>query len=261
MFAIIKNTFREAIAKKIFIISYSFFSLFILLITLALNLDALEAMMQLLNINEAVVAAQTLMTSFFPFVFAMLICIVTAASFIPSMVSKGNIDLILSKPLSRFKILFSKYTGGVLFIFISFTFLIGLVWLVLSAKFGVWNFKFLITIVSWTISFAIIYSFVLFIGLITESAVVSILAGIFLCIFSMILSIKEAIFTFVTNGTSQFIINFFYYIVPKPLQVNAINSQIFSSQTVESWEPLITSLLFCIVIISYSVYYFSRKDY
>jgi ABC-type transport system involved in multi-copper enzyme maturation permease subunit len=179
------------------------------------------------------------------------------------MVDKGTIDLLLSKPLSRFKILMSKYLGAVVFIGISLVYFIGVIWLILSLKSGFWNFNFLFTILSLTFAFAVMYSIVVLIGLTTQSSVIAILVNLFmLFVLCPVLAARETvIFTFVTNEVVRFFFNFFYYVFPKPGEINDVTMKLITGESVTSWQPVITSFLLCAAVMSYSVYYFSKKDY
>jgi ABC-type transport system involved in multi-copper enzyme maturation permease subunit len=173
------------------------------------------------------------------------------------------VDLILSKPLSRFTILMSKYLGAVIFVGVSLVYFIGTVWLILSLKSGYWNFNFLFTILSLTFAFGVMYSIVVLIGLTLQSSVLAILANLFLLfVLCPLLAARETvIFTFVTSDVARFIINFFYYIFPKPGEINDITIRLIAGEHVASWQAVITSFLFCVVVMAYSTYYFSKKDY
>lgn len=219
MFAIIKNTFREAIAKKIFIGYYIIYTIIIIVFLFAINIDAVEGVITLSDVHNTVMLLQATMTSV-SYLLVLIFCIISAASFIPSMVEKGNIDLLISKPLSRFKILMSKYLGAVLFVAISLVYFIGAIWLILSMKSGFWNFNFLFTILSLTIAFAVMYSIVVFIGLTSQTSIIGILVNLFLLfVICPLLAARESvIFSFVTNDIARFIFNFFYYIFPSQVK-------------------------------------------
>src|SRR5690606_13420285 len=58
----------------------------------------------LLNLQLAIVSPLTSL--------CLLLAIFSSASFIPVMLEKGNIDLLLSKPVSRSELLWGKYFGG-----------------------------------------------------------------------------------------------------------------------------------------------------
>lgn len=262
MFTIIQNTFREAIAKKIFVGYYIIYTVIILVFLFAVNLDTVEGVISLTKVKESVMMLQAAMTSI-SYLLVLIFCIISAASFIPSMVDKGTIDLLISKPLSRFTILISKYLGAVVFVGISLVYFIGCIWLILSLKSGFWNFSFLFTILSLTFAFAVMYCIVVLIGLLTNSSVIAILVNLFLIFVLLpVLGNRETIvFSFVSNDVVRFIFNFFYYIFPKPGEINEITVKLILHDEIPSWQPIITSFLSGAAVMAYSVYYFSRKDY
>lgn len=262
MLTIILNTFREAIAKKIFIGYYVIYTIIIIVFLFAANLDVVEGVISMTDIQQSVISLQAIMTSV-SYLLVLIFCIISSASFIPSMVDKGTIDLMLSKPLSRFTILMSKYLGAVTFIGVSLVYFIGAIWFILSLKSGFWNFNFLFTILSLTFAFAVMYSIVVLIGLTTQGTVIAILVNLFLLfVLCPILAARETvIFTFVSNEVVKFIFNFLYYIFPKPGEINDITIRLIAREPVETWQPVITSFLFCAAVMAYSVYYFSKKDY
>lgn len=277
MLTIILNTFREALAKKIFIGYYIFYAIVVIFMLFAVNLDAVEGVMSMADVPQAVGMVEK---GFLDLAWAFIVffSLVSTSSFIPSMLEKGTIDLLISKPISRLNILFSKFLGAVIFMFISMVFLLGSIWLILSLKSGYWNFSFLLTIPVITLTFAIMYSIVVLIGLITQSSIISILVNFFLMfVLCPILSIREGmIFTFVQNSAVQYVFNFFYWIFPKSGEIKDIVTSIMLDKKINfwmttmnvetgdfttSWMSLISSLLFFIVLFSYSAYYFSKKDY
>jgi ABC-type transport system involved in multi-copper enzyme maturation permease subunit len=277
MLTIIKNTFREALAKKIFIGYYIFYAIVVLLMLFAVNLDTVEGVISLTDVKQSV---QLVEKGFLDLSWALILffSLISTASFIPSMLEKGTIDLLISKPVSRFNILFSKFLGAVLFMFLSMVFLLGSIWLILSAKSGYWDFQFLLAIPMITLAFAVMYTINVYIGLLTQSTIISILVNFFLIfVLCPILSIREGlIFTFVQNTGVQFVFNFFYWVLPKPGEIKDIAASLIIDKKIDfwttsinveagdftaSWMSLLTSLLFCIALFSYSVYYFSKKDY
>lgn len=179
MLTIIQNTFREALAKKIFIGYYIFYAIVILIMIFLVNMDSVEGVMSLADSKMLV---QQVETGFLTISWNLIIffSLISTASFIPSMLEKGTIDLLISKPISRPMILFSKFLGAVLFVFLSMVFLLGSMWLILSLKSGYWDPMFLLSILWITLAFATMYSIVVIIGLTTQSTVVAILVNFFL---------------------------------------------------------------------------------
>jgi len=277
MLTIIKNTFREALAKKIFIGYYIFYAIVILFMIFLVNMDAVEGVMSLAD-EKAIV--RQVETGFFMLSWNLIIffSLISTASFIPSMLEKGTIDLLISKPISRSMILLSKYLGAVLFVFLSMVFLLGSIWLILSLKSGFWDFTFLLSILWLTFAFAVMYSIVVIVGLTTQSTVISILVNFFLIfVLCPILSIREAVvFSLVTNDTVKFVFDFLYYVLPKPGEIRDITNAMIMNEPINvwksslntetqvftvSWMSAISSFIFCAAMMAYSVFYFSKRDY
>lgn len=277
MLTIIQNTFREALAKKIFIGYYIFYAIVILIMIFLVNMDSIEGVMSLADSKMLV---QQVESGFLTLSWNLILffSLISTASFIPSMLEKGTIDLLISKPISRSMILFSKYLGAVLFVFISMVFLFGSIWLILSLKSGYWDPMFLLSIFWITLAFATMYSIVVIIGLTTQSTVVAILVNFFLIfVLCPILSIREGVvFTLVTNETVKFIFDFLYYLFPKPGEFRDIATSMINGEQINMWKSAanaetgqftvswlspISSVLFMLAAMAYSVFYFSKKDY
>jgi ABC-2 type transport system permease protein len=265
---IIEGTIREAIAKKIFLGFFIISSLIILGFLLFVNLESVEGMVDMMGatgeegIRQIIIGFQVGVLNI-SYLLVITFCLITVSSFVPSMLEKGNIDLLLSKPVSRTKLILGKFTGGVLLIFLSLVYLIGLVWLILSAKSGFWHLPFLYSIFWLTFSFAVIYSLIILINLLTQSSILAILVSLFIVfIISPVLSVREEIiFTLVDNSIVRFFVNFFYYVLPKPGDLNAIAVNQILQEPVISYQPFISSLLFMLACLSVSIFYFRKKDY
>jgi ABC-type transport system involved in multi-copper enzyme maturation permease subunit len=106
---------------------------------------------------------------------ALLVSVVISAFFIPNMLRKGTIDLLVVKPISRPTLLLYKYVGGLLFIFINTSVAVGGVWLALSLTTGIWTPAFLWTIPTIVFCFAILYSVSTLFAVLTRSPIVCIL--------------------------------------------------------------------------------------
>lgn len=106
---------------------------------------------------------------------AILVGVVITAFFIPNMLHKGTIDMLLSKPIHRATLLIYKYIGGLTFIFMSSVIAIGGTWLVLGLRSGIWAPGFLVMIFSLTYFFAILYSVSTLFAVLTRSPIVSIM--------------------------------------------------------------------------------------
>jgi ABC-type transport system involved in multi-copper enzyme maturation permease subunit len=110
---------------------------------------------------------------------AMLLATIVTAFFIPNMLRKGTIDLLLSKPIHRATLLVYKYIGGLTFMFLTTVVTVVGVWLVLGLRSGLWAPNFLLSIFVLTFQFAIFYAISTLIAVLTRSPIVCILVACF----------------------------------------------------------------------------------
>ena len=106
---------------------------------------------------------------------ALLIGVILTAFFVPNLLRKGSVDLIISKPIGRTLLLVYKYIGGLTFMFVISLFTIGGVWLVVALRSGYWDPTFLILIPILTFTFAILYSVSVLLAVLTRSPIVAML--------------------------------------------------------------------------------------
>jgi hypothetical protein len=87
---------------------------------------------------------------------AILVGLIITAFFIPNMLRKGSVDLLISKPIGRAPLLVYKYIGGLTFMFLVSAFTVGGIWFVLALRSGYWDPSFLIAIPLLTLSFGVL---------------------------------------------------------------------------------------------------------
>jgi hypothetical protein len=105
----------------------------------------------------------------------LLVSIVLTSLFIPNMLRKGTIDLLLVKPIRRWALLLYKYIGGLTFILINITVLMVGIWLVFGLRSGLWVNSLLLTIPVLILVFATLYAVSTLCAVGTRSAIVAIL--------------------------------------------------------------------------------------
>ncbi len=105
----------------------------------------------------------------------LLISVILTGFFIPNMLRKGTVDLLLVKPMRRWALLAYKYVGGLTFIFLNTAVAILGIWLALGLRSGIWANSFLLMIFVYTFFFAILYAVSTLFAVVTRSAVVAIL--------------------------------------------------------------------------------------
>lgn len=262
-------TFREALSRKIFLFFFgvSSFVLFLFsILFLSINPESFSGM------NTANVAADSIYSSIarglklfitIPlFGGGLFISIFSVSNFIPQMIEKGNIDLLLSKPVSRSQIILGKFFGGTTMVFINIAYLIIGLWILIGLKFNDWDSSFLLTIFTITFAFALLYSLIILIGIVTKSSVISMVVSyLIFVIISPILASRDTIIEFVKSSFIEYLLELLYYIVPQTSEISTITSDLASGNSLVSFEPIIVSTLLLIIFLAISSIIFSRKDY
>lgn len=109
--------------------------------------------------------------------FGLLVAILVTAPIIPQTFDPGSLHLLLSKPVWRPLLYLSKFIGGCAFVLLCATYLFVGLYLLLGARFGIWEPRLLWSIPIYAFVFAVYYSVAALAGLIWRSAVVSILVA------------------------------------------------------------------------------------
>jgi ABC-type transport system involved in multi-copper enzyme maturation permease subunit len=108
----------------------------------------------------------------------MLLGTIVTAFFIPNMLRKGTVDLLVTKPVHRWTLLVFKFIGGLSFMFLTTAAVVIGVWLAFGLRTGLWSHGFLLSIFVLTLQFAIFYSVSTLLGVVTRSPIVAILGTI-----------------------------------------------------------------------------------
>ena len=234
------------------------------------------------SVAEAIVAIQIGLANVFAGFIGMLIAISVSASYVPNMLQKGTIDLLLARPLGRARLLCLKYLGAVGFVFILAAFLIGGCWLGLSLRTQYFSPWFLCTVVTVTAMFAVLHSVAVLVGVVTRSGGLSALAAIGLwAVSSAVVGIRQGLKTMFRGeevpASLQTALDVAYYILPKTRDLGSLNGVFLSRshlspQAAERVLPdeflqvdwtfsICTTALFTVVMLALASAYFRRRDY
>lgn len=108
----------------------------------------------------------------------ILIAVIVTAFFIPNMLRPGSVVMLLSKPINRSTLLLFKYFGGLFFVLILTTFVVGGVWLITGIRAGVWAPGVWAVVPLMTLSFAILYAVSTVAAVLTRNSIVAILVTV-----------------------------------------------------------------------------------
>mgnify|MGYP001007260392 CR=1 FL=1 len=222
---------------------------------------------------------------------AILTGVIVTGFFIPNMLRKGAVDLLLVKPISRPTLLIYKYLGGLIFILVNTSIAVGGLWLALGLRSGVWANSFLLMIFTYTFFFAILYSVSTLCAVLTRSVIASILitcgAWFLFFIVGALHGVYEQQRMVETidnvpeekrSSTAPFwsVVRVLHFVLPRPNDVENLGTQALMAHFIPSrpelarvrelssitWgESLAVSCGFIVVMLGLASWRFARKDF
>lgn len=123
----------------------------------------------------------------------ILMALIITANVIPQTFDPGSLSLLLSKPVSRWKLYIAQFLGGCAFVTLTTGFFFVGIWLFLGMRMGFWNARLLFYVPSFIGIFAIYYSASAIAGLLWRSPIVSVVAGASLWLFTFVMFLVNTV--------------------------------------------------------------------
>ncbi len=191
----------------------------------------------------------------------MVFGVFATASVIPDLMEKGTIDLYLSKPITRWELLFGKSLGAIAAIFANILYFIGGLWFVFGIKTGVWNPQLLLSTLTMSFMFGCVFSIVALLGVLFRNAAIPIIGSfLYLAIIENALEARETFSLFLRNDILKKALDALYYLLP---QVSAMQNNL-SQQITHSgmdWKPFAFSLISSLLIFGVGVFALRKRDF
>ena len=283
MIGVLLLTLRELLAKKIILGLFGVATLVWVVLALALQLDVIEGTLagvrffggelgegDIGNQDEELPFGSSMLETFVfgaemfaagaAYWVGILLALFATGGLIASMLQRGQVDLLLTKPISRAKILTGRLMGVSVVMLALLIYLLGAVWLVMSIKTGVWNPRFLLAIGVVFIMFMVLYSLISLTSVWTGSTPLSMILTFGLLFATLILAIEPLREQITQPGRGIVVV--LYNLLPKFVDVGAyIVPQLVVGEPVASWSPLVSSLAFGIIAYAGAFWLFRRKDF
>ncbi len=269
--ALVRDTFREALARKIFWGLFGLSAILILFFLLLMRIDIVAGATATISLFGMQTGDRTdvhkLVTNVyggiatFLYSWGMFLAVFASAGLIPSVLEPGRIELLLSKPVSRTHILLGRFLGNILVVAANATFLVLGIWIVFGIKTGIWGPEFLISIVTTVFSFAVLLSVVVLIGVLWDSAALATMITVGLMIIGIILAQKDTMVKLLSSEWSRTLWKALYYVLPKTYDVGRMTLNIITQKGVDSWMPVWSSALFAGVVLAAALALFARRDF
>jgi ABC-type transport system involved in multi-copper enzyme maturation permease subunit len=268
--ALIRDTFREALARKIFWGLFGISTAMILFFLFLMRIDVVEGATatfslfgsnpKSMEVNQLVKDTYAAIAAFL-YSLGMFLAVFASSGLIPSLLDPGRIELLLSKPVGRIHLLMGRFAGNLLVVAANTTYLVGGVWLILGAKTGVWDPRFLAAILTTVFLFTVLLTIVIFTGVAFESAALSTMIAVAFMIISPILAQEKIVVKLLSSEWSRNLWKFLYYVFPKPFDIGRMTMNIVRDRPVESWMPVWSSAIFAALALALALYIFRRRDF
>ncbi len=108
----------------------------------------------------------------------LILALVWTAAFLPDFLQPGNAAVLFAKPVPRWTLLTGKYFGVVVFVAFQAALFVGGTWLALGLRTGFWLPGYLLAVPILVIHFAIVYSFSAFLAVCTRSTVACVFGSV-----------------------------------------------------------------------------------
>jgi ABC-type transport system involved in multi-copper enzyme maturation permease subunit len=223
--AILHDAYRELNAKKLFWIVLALSGVVVLAFaTLGINAEGLQFLWWTVNIpeinlNTEVMSKEMFYKSMFQNLgiglwltwIATVLALVSTASIFPEFISSGSIDLMLSKPIGRFRLFLTKYMAGLLFVALQVLVFSLCSFFVIGIRGGAWEPSLFLAVPVVVLFFSYLFSVCALLGMLTRSTIASILLTILVWFLvssigsteNILLDVRIAAEMRVANGTRQ----------------------------------------------------------
>lgn len=276
----IEDVMREAAARWTLIAYFFLSTIFIIIFASAINLDIVDGalagaklfgkevdMSDSISIEKLVLGFETGFSVFLYFLCTFL-AIFATAHLVPRMQEKGTIDLYLSRPVSRVKLLLSRYVAGLILAGSNVLYLMGAIWLIVWWKTDVVNPRFLLGGSIIFLVIAVLLAFAFLIGVITSSTAVSIMTTYGLFFFGLMLAAHDKIAAAVSQEWQAWLIESMYWFFPKTAELGqAVVAFVGGSELPEQVlkvltpAPFLTTAAFGVGCLVLASWLFTKKEF
>jgi len=261
--AILYDSFLEIKDRKIFyfywLVAAAVVVAFALLPSLRINgQDILES-----NLIDRATADALVARFFDGFLgFVIFLLVFGSAGLAPSFLSKGRVELVLSKPIDRWRLLSMKFLGVYLVKAVVLAVVAASVWLTISIRLGMFNWGFVLGMLFACLEFLIVYAIVFFFGVLTNSAAAAIMGYFIIRIGSDLLAGRKVLYQFLGEGSLwTTVLDGLYHISPKIGEMSKNLVPIMTGKGITDYYPIWSTILIAAVFFLATLLYFNRKDY
>ena len=276
----IEDVMREAAARWTLVAYFFLSTIFIIVFASAINLDIVDGALagaklfgKEVDMNDSISIEKLVLGfesgfSVFLYIICTFMAIFATAHLVPRMLDKGTVDLYLSRPVSRVKLLLSRYVAGLILSASNLIYLIGTVWLIVVWKTGVTHGRFLLGGLIIFMVIAVLLAFAFLVGVMTSSTAVSIMTTFGIFFFGLAMAGHEKYAAAVSKEWQAWLIETLYWVFPKTAEMGqAVFAFVGGSEMPErvlrvlTPAPFLTTAAFGAVCLVLASWLFTRKEF
>jgi ABC-type transport system involved in multi-copper enzyme maturation permease subunit len=268
--ALIRDTFREAFARRIFWGFFGCCSALLLFLMFIMRIDVVQGAIATVTIfgrstpsadvQNLVQQTQSVIAMILYFA-GMALSVFASAGLVAAVFEPGRIELLLSKPVSRTHLLLGRYIGNVLVVAANILYLVAGSWIIFGVKTSVWGAGFLVSSLCTIFIFSVLLAVLVLVGVLWDSSAVAIMVTFAIMIVTPILAQKSTIERLLSSEWSRVVVRVLYYVLPKTSDVSVIIRHMILNQPVESWMPVWSTALFGVVVLGLGLWRFQRRSF
>lgn len=282
LIANVEDVMREAAARWTLLAYFFLSTMFIVIFAFAVNLDIVSGTLagaklfgkQVEMHGDAQISIEQLVLGFesgfagFLYFLCTFLAIFATAHLVPRMQEKGTVDLYLSRPIGRVRLLLSRYVAGLLLAASNIFYLIVSMWLIVVWKTHIVHARFLLAggIILFVVATLLAFAFL--VGVVTSSTAVSIMTTYALFLFGFMLVAHDRFAAVVSKEWQAWLINAFYWVVPKSAEMFGAVVSFVSTKALPAQlggaltpTPFLTTAAFAIGCLSLASWLFYRKEF
>jgi ABC-type transport system involved in multi-copper enzyme maturation permease subunit len=268
--ALIRDTFQEARARWLFWGLFGLSTLLIALFLFVFKIDLVEGAISIMGIQgttKAITIRTFVLRSYsfiamFLYIWGTLLAIFASSGLIPSVLEPGRIALLISKPVHRPVLLLGRYAGNVLVVALNHIYLVGAIWIIIGLKTHLWEPRFLLAIPTCLFIFGVLLCVVTLIGVVTESAALSVMISAALMVISAILAQRQLMMRLLSSEWSRDFWRALYWTVPKFYDLATVMmGTIVFNRNLDWTRPIWTSAAFAVIVLCGALYVFAKRDF
>lgn len=268
--ALVRDTFREAFARKIFWGFFGCCTALLLFLMFIMRIDVVQGALATVTIfgrnapstgvRNLVQQTQSVIAMILYFM-GLALAVFASAGLVAAMVEPGRIELLLSKPVSRAHLLLGRYLGNVLVVAANIVYLIAGSWIIFGIKANVWGAGFLVSSLYTIFVFAVLLAVLVLVGVLWDSSAVAIMITFAIMFLTPILAQKATLERLLSSEWSRNVVRSLYYVLPKVSDISVMIRHLILNQANDSWMPVWSTALFGSVVLGLGLWRFQRRSF